>query len=136
MASFVWLDQRPSVRGKDGGNAKIGDQRTKVLRTLSAENQLSLTEVLCSQPSNDNIATQQISGSQKRSYMGLCLLEGRTLTSFYSFPIIKGREFHHGPRQVGGFFLVLFFVFVVGIVVYLITFFGYTLLEPTACSRD
>lgn len=108
MASFIWLDQRPSVRGKDGGNAKIGDQRTKGLRALSAENQLSLTEVLYSQSSNNNITTQQISGSRNRSYMGLCLLEGTMLTSFYSLPIIKRREFHHGPRQVGGFFFVLF----------------------------
>lgn len=48
-------------------------------------------------------------------------LTGRhTLISFYSFPKIKEKGFHHGPHQVG-------VCSVVGIAALLITFLGHTL---------
>lgn len=49
-----------------------------------------------------------------------------------SFPIIKGREFYH--LAMPSCFFVFFFI--VGIAAFSITFFGYTLLEPTAYSLE
>lgn len=116
MAHFVGQEQRPRTGVRMGRcRERTSDEGP---RAPSVENRHPLTGAFCTQPRN-NITTQRVWRLTRRS---LRFPAGTALTGFCSFPGIKERELHHGPRQLV-LLLVGFVFFVIVIVVLSITFF-------------